>query len=37
MTRSPIDSEGVTPAEVQRRIAADRRCEPYPLFRDDSR
>lgn len=36
MARSPIDSGGVTPVELQQRNAADRRGDPYLLFRDDS-
>jgi pSer/pThr/pTyr-binding forkhead associated (FHA) protein len=31
----PIDPEGVSPAELQERVRADRRGEPYLLFRDD--
>jgi hypothetical protein len=37
MALSPIDSEGVSPAELKQRIGADRRGEPYLLFRDASR
>jgi pSer/pThr/pTyr-binding forkhead associated (FHA) protein len=32
--RSPIDPDGVAPAELQERIQADRRGEAYLLFRD---
>jgi hypothetical protein len=31
---SPIDSDGVSPVELQERIRADRRGDPYLLFRD---
>jgi DNA-binding CsgD family transcriptional regulator len=31
---SPVDPEGASPAELQERIAADRRGQPYLLFRD---
>jgi len=31
---SPIDPDGASPAELQERIRADRRGEPYLLFRD---
>jgi FHA domain-containing protein len=31
---SPIDSDGVSPVELQERIGADRRGDPYLLFRD---
>jgi len=31
---SPIDPDGVSPAELQERMRADRRGEPYLLFRD---
>jgi hypothetical protein len=31
---SPIDPDGVTPAELQERVRADRRGKPYLLFRD---
>ena len=34
MTVSPIDPDGVSPVELQERISADRRGEPYLLFRD---
>jgi pSer/pThr/pTyr-binding forkhead associated (FHA) protein len=33
---SPVDPEGASPAEIQERIAADRRGQPYLLFRDGS-
>jgi DNA-binding CsgD family transcriptional regulator len=33
---SPVDPEGASPAELQERIAADRRGQPYLLFRDGS-
>src|ERR1700726_797769 len=33
MPASPIDSEGVTPVELQQRIDADRSGGPYLLFR----
>jgi pSer/pThr/pTyr-binding forkhead associated (FHA) protein len=31
---SPIDPEGASPSEIQERLRADRRGEPYLLFRD---
>jgi pSer/pThr/pTyr-binding forkhead associated (FHA) protein/DNA-binding CsgD family transcriptional regulator len=31
---SPIDTDGVSPSELQERIGADRRGEPYLLYRD---
>jgi pSer/pThr/pTyr-binding forkhead associated (FHA) protein len=31
---SPIDSDGVSPVELQERIRSDRRGDPYLLFRD---
>jgi DNA-binding CsgD family transcriptional regulator len=31
---SPVDPEGASPVELQERIAADRRGQPYLLFRD---
>ena len=34
MSVSPIDPDGASPAELQERIRADRRGEPYLLFRD---
>jgi pSer/pThr/pTyr-binding forkhead associated (FHA) protein/DNA-binding CsgD family transcriptional regulator len=33
---SPVDPEGASPAELQERIAADRRGQPYLLYRDGS-
>jgi pSer/pThr/pTyr-binding forkhead associated (FHA) protein len=36
MARSSVDPEGVAPAELQARLAADRHGEPYLLFRDQS-
>jgi pSer/pThr/pTyr-binding forkhead associated (FHA) protein len=37
MTLSPIDSDGVSPAELKQRLDADRRGEAYLLFRDATR
>ena len=34
MSVSPIDPNGVSPAELQERVRADRRGEPYLLLRD---
>ena len=34
MPASPIDPDGVSPAELQERLLTDRRGEPYLLFRD---
>jgi DNA-binding CsgD family transcriptional regulator len=34
MPVSPVDPEGASPAELKERIAADRRGDPYLLFRD---
>lgn len=34
MDTLPIDSDGVSPVELQQRLRADRRGEPYLLFRD---
>jgi hypothetical protein len=31
---APIDPDGVSPVELQQRIRADRRGDPYLLFRD---
>ena len=36
MVVSPIDPDGVSPVELQERIRANRRAEPYLLFRDAS-
>jgi pSer/pThr/pTyr-binding forkhead associated (FHA) protein/DNA-binding CsgD family transcriptional regulator len=33
---SPVDPDGASPAELQERIAADRRGQPYLLYRDGS-
>jgi DNA-binding CsgD family transcriptional regulator len=36
MPVSPVDPEGASPAELKERIAADRRGDPYLLFRDET-
>jgi hypothetical protein len=33
---SPVDPEGASPAELKERIAADRRGDPYLVFRDET-